>query len=176
MSVILQQIFNFFKLLNSETGHNQIAAGVALGFVLGLSPILSLQSFVVFFLIFIFRIQIGAAFVSAFFFKFLGFFLDPVVDPIGRWVLEQESLRSVFVVLYNAPLVPLTRFNNSIVMGSGVLAFVLTPFLFIGSRKIILKYRETIVAKFKDTKIWKAFIATSFYKWYRTYQSLYGKS
>ena len=176
MSVILQQIFNFFKLLNSETGHNQIAAGIALGFVLGLSPTLSLQTFIVFLLIFLFRIQAGAAFLSAFFFKFLGVFLDPVVDPIGRWVLEQESLRTLFVELYNIPLIPLTRFNNSVVMGSGVLAFILTPVVFYSSRTIILKYREAIVAKFKETKFWKAFAATSFYKWYNTYQSLYGKT
>ncbi len=175
MSLILQQIFNFFKLLNSETGHNQIAAGIALGFVMGLSPMLSLQTFIVFLLILMFRIQAGAAFLSAFFFKFIGFFLDPLVDPIGRWVLEQVSLRPLFVELYNVPLIPLTRFNNSVVMGSGVLAFVLFPVIFFFSRSIILKYRATIVVKFKGTKFWKAFAATGFYKWYNTYQSLYGK-
>lgn len=175
MSLILQQIFGFFKLLNSETGHNQIAAGIALGLVLGLSPTLSLQGFLVILLIFIFRIQAGAAFLSAFFFKFLGFCLDPIVDPIGRWVLEQSSLRPLFIELYNMPLVPLTRFNNSIVMGSGLLALALAPLTFFMARLIILKYRATIVARFKDTKFWKAFAATGLYKWYSTYEKLYGK-
>lgn len=175
MSLILQQIFNFFKLLNSETGHNQIAAGIALGLVLGLSPTLSLQTFVVFLFIFLFRIQVGAAFLSAFFFKFIGFFLDPLVDPMGRSVLEQEALRPLFIQLYNMPLVPLTRFNNSVVMGSGVLAFLLFPFVFFISRAFILKYRETVVARFKETRIWKLFSASTFYKWYNSYQSLYGK-
>lgn len=175
MSLILQQIFGFFKLLNSETGHNQIAAGIALGFVLGLSPALSLQSFLVFLLIFLFRIQLGAALLSAFFFKFAGYALDPIADPLGRWILELPSLRPLFVDLYNMPLVPLTRFNNSIVMGSGFLALALSPLLFIGSRLIILKYRTIIVARFQNSKLWKAFAATSLYKWYNTYQSLYGK-
>jgi uncharacterized protein (TIGR03546 family) len=175
MTIILQQIFNFFKLLNSETGHNQIATGIALGFVLGLSPTLSLQTLLVFLIIFLFRVQAGAAFLSAFFFKFVGYALDPLADPIGRAVLEQQELRSLFIELYNMPLIPLTRFNNSIVMGSGILAFGLSPLLFVVARLIILKYRATIVARLKDSKIWKTFAATTFYKWYNTYQSLYGK-
>lgn len=175
MSIILQQIFNFFKLLNSETGHNQIAAGISLGLVLGLSPTLSLQTLIVFIIIFLFRIQAGAAFLSAFFFKFIGYLLDPVADPIGRWVLEEPNLRSIFIELYNMPIIPLTRFNNSVVMGSGILAFIFFPILFIFSRILILKYRILIVSRLKDTKLWKAFAATAIYKWYNTYQSLYGK-
>jgi uncharacterized protein (TIGR03546 family) len=175
MSFILQQIFGFFKLLNSETGHNQIASGIALGLVLGLSPALSLQSAIVFLLIFLFRVQLGAALLSSFFFKFAGYALDPLVDPFGQWILEQPGLRPLYIQLYNMPLIPLTRFNNSVVMGSGVLALLLSPFVFVASQKIILKYRVHIVNQFKDSKIWKAFAATSFYKWYNTYQSLYGK-
>ncbi|RYZ85799.1 MAG: TIGR03546 family protein, partial [Proteobacteria bacterium] len=125
MTLLLKQIFAFFRLLNSETGTNQLAAGLALGLVLGFSPMLSLQAFVVIFLIFFFRIQMGAAFLAAFFFTFVAFLLDPVADILGRWVLEAPSLRALFVELYNMPLVPLTRFNNSIIMGSGILGFLL---------------------------------------------------
>ena len=32
----------------------------------------------------------------------------------------------------------------------------------------------TVVARFKQTKFWKAIQATSFYKWYYTYDNLYG--
>lgn len=175
MSFLLQQIFGFFKLLNSDTGHNQIASGIALGLILGLSPALSLQSVVVFILIFLFRVQLGAALMSAFFFKFAGYFLDPVADPLGRWILEMPSLRPLYIQLYNMPLVPLTRFNNSVVMGSGILAILLSPILFFASKKTIIKYRALIVKRFNDSKLWKAFSATGFYKWYNTYQSLYGK-
>lgn len=67
MTVLLKQLFAFFKLLNSEDGENQLAAGLALGVILGFSPFLSLQTLIVLFLIFLFRIQMGAAFLSAFF-------------------------------------------------------------------------------------------------------------
>lgn len=174
MSLLLKQFFGLLKLLNSETGHNQIAAGIAMGFILGMSPMLSLQAVLVFICLFLFRIQIGAAFLAAFFFKFIAWILDPIFDEFGRAVLGSDSLAPLWTSLYNMPIVPLTRFNNSIVMGSGIVAILLFPIIFLASRSLILKYRETIVARFKETKIWKAVKATSLYQWYYSYEKYLG--
>ncbi|MBX3021605.1 MAG: TIGR03546 family protein [Bdellovibrionales bacterium] len=174
MTLLLKQVFAFLKMLNSETGHNQIAAGIAVGFILGMSPMLSLQTFLVFMLIFFFRIQAGAAFLAAFFFAFIAYLLDPVFHSIGAQVLQSPGLQPFFTTLYNMPLVPLTRFYNSVVMGAGVVGIVAFPFVFFFSRMLILKYRQTIVARVKQTKFWKGLQATSLYKWYYTYDNLYG--
>ena len=174
MTFLLKQIFGFFKMLNSETGGNQLAAGIAAGFILGMTPALSLQSFLVFLCIFFFRIQAGAAFLAAFFFAFASWLLDPVFHAIGSDVLAQPSLQGLFTVMYNVPLLPLTRFNNTIVMGSAVVTIAASPFVFLISRAMINKYRATFVARFKQTKFWKALQATSLYKWYYTYDNLYG--
>ena len=173
MTLLLKQIFNFLKILNSETGTNQIAAGIAVGFVLGMSPGLSIQSLIIFICIFIFRIQAGAALISAAFFAFAGYLLDPLFHMVGSKILEAESLQGLFTTMYNMPLVPLTRFNNSIYMGSGFLGILLAPFIFILSTVLIVKYRKTVVERFKDSKFWKAIKATSFYKWYAKYDELY---
>jgi len=174
MTFLLKQIFGFFKMLNSETGHNQLAAGIACGFILGMTPALSLQSFLVFFFILCFRVQAGAAFLAAFFFAFAGWLLDPLFHAIGTKVLSMPALEGLFTTMYNVPLLPLTRFNNTIVMGSGVVTVLLFPVVFFVSRALIVKYRETVVARFKQTKFWKAVQATSLYKWYYTYDNLYG--
>ena len=174
MTLLFKQLFAFLKLLNSETGHNQIAAGIAAGFILGMTPMLSLQSLLVFLCIFFFRIQAGAAFLAAFFFAFAGWLLDPAFHAVGSAVLEAEGLQGLFTAMYNMPLVPLTRFNNSIVMGSAVVTILLSPVVFFLARAIILKYRATILARIKETKFWKAVQATSLYKWYYTYDNLYG--
>lgn len=174
MTLLLKQIFNFLKLLNSDTGHNQLASGLACGLILGFAPFLSLQTVLVLSLVFVFRIQLGAAFLSAFFFKFIAFILDPMTDAIGRAVLEKESLRGLFVEMYNMPIVPLTRFNNSIVMGSLVLTVLLAPFAFFIFKSLIIKYRVLVVERFKQTKAWKVFAATSLYNWYCKYDKLYG--
>lgn len=174
MGLILKQIFGFLRLLNSETGHNQIAAGIACGFILGMSPFFSLQTILVFLVIFFFRVQAGAAFLSAFFFAFVAWILDPLFHTLGSWALENQALAPLWTTLYNMPLVPFTRFNNSIAMGSGIFAIIAFPFVYFGSRVLILKYRATVVARFKQTKVWKAIKATGFYKWYYSYENLYG--
>lgn len=174
MTLLLKQLFSFFQLLNSETGTNQLASGLACGLILGFSPFLSIQTLLILFLVFFFRIQMGAAFLAAFFFKFIAYIFDPVADSLGRAVLETESLRPLFTQMYNMPLVPMTRFNNSIVMGSMVIGFILVIPAFFVFRVMIEKYRATFVARFKGTKIWKSFAATKVYGLYSKYHDLYG--
>lgn len=69
MTLLLKEIFSFFKLLNSDTGTYQLASGLAFGVVLGFAPALSLQTILIIFICFFFRVQLGAATLSAFFFK-----------------------------------------------------------------------------------------------------------
>lgn len=175
MSLILKQLFALIKLLNSETGENQIAAGVAAGFILGMTPAFSLQSVLVFLCLFFFRIQIGMAFLSAFFFAFVAWILDPVFHAVGWQILHMEVLQGVFTRLYNMPILPFTRFNNTVVMGSGVLAIILSPVIFVVSKSLVKRYRETILQRIQQTKLWKVVKATSLYKWYYSYDNLYGK-
>jgi uncharacterized protein (TIGR03546 family) len=174
MTLLLKQLVGLLKLLNSETGQNQIAAGIACGFILGMTPAFSLQTLLVFLCLFAFRIQMGMAFLACFFFKFVAWVFDPAFDSLGRSLLEAPSLASLWTALYNMPLVPLTRFNNSVVMGSGVAAILLSPVVFFVSRALVVKYRETIVARFKETKAWKLFKATPLFNWYVTYEKHFG--
>jgi uncharacterized protein (TIGR03546 family) len=174
MTYLLKQIFGFLKMLNSDTGTNQLSAGVAAGFVLGMIPAMSLQTLLIFLLIFFFRIQIGAAFLTAVFFALPAYLLDSVFHAIGAVILELDSLRPLYTSLYNMPIIPYTRFNNSIVMGACVLALLLAPLVFFIAKKLIIKYRQTVVERFKKTKFWKLVQATSMFKWYAKYDSLYG--
>ena len=116
----------------------------------------------------------GAAFVAAFFFAFVEWIFDPVFNTVGSSILEADGLKSLFTEMYNMPLVPLTRFNNSIVMGAGLTAIVLSPVIYFLSLFLILKYRAIVVARLKQTKFWKALQATALFKWYYTYDKLFG--
>jgi uncharacterized protein (TIGR03546 family) len=169
MGLILKQLFAFIKLLNSDTGTISLAMGLTCGFILGMTPTLSLHSLLIFLVLFFFRIQIGAALLAAFFFKFVAFLLDPAFDAVGSKVLDIESLQAFYTTLYNMPIIPFTRFNNTIVMGSAVITFALSPLVFILSRYLIVKYRQTVLARFKESKAWKAVEATKFYQWYYKY-------
>jgi len=174
MTLLLKQLFALINLLNSDTGTNQIAAGFACGLILGFAPVLSLQSLLVFGCMFLFRIQIGAALISAFFFALIAWLFDPVSHAIGSAILDFEVLRPMFTVMYNMPLVPLTRFYNSITMGAGVLSLLLAPLVFVGGKHLILAYRTKVVERFKNSRWWKMWTGTVFFKWYATYDKVRG--
>ncbi|EQC48614.1 TIGR03546 family protein [Bacteriovorax sp. BSW11_IV] len=174
MTIILKQIFALLKLLNSDTGENQLAAGIACGLILGFAPVFSLQTILVFIMLFFLRIQMGAAFTSAFFFAFVAYVFDPIFDSIGGAILEMGAFKGLFETLYMMPIIPFTKFYNSVVMGAGIVSFLLFPVIFFVSKGLIVKYRESVVERFKQTKFWKAVKATGFYKWYAKYEELYG--
>ncbi|MBC7741364.1 MAG: TIGR03546 family protein [Bdellovibrionaceae bacterium] len=174
MGLLTKQIINLIRMLHSETGQNQIAAGLAFGVFLGFAPFLSIQTLLVLMIVFIFRVQFGAAMLSAFFFKFIAYLLDPVADQFGRWALENDLFRGLWIEMFNKPFLPMTRFNNSIVMGSFIISLFLCPILFFVFRKLIVQYRTQIVARIEATTAWKAFKATKVYEWYLKYNDLYG--
>ena len=124
MTLILKQLFSFLKVLNSDVGEKPIAWGIVCGMFLGFSPGLSLQSIMIISFLFLFRIQVGAALFAAFFFKILSFILDPLFDIIGGAVLELSFLKGLFTILYNMPIIPFTKFNNSVFMEAGVIALI----------------------------------------------------
>lgn len=175
MTFLIKQIFKLIYMIHSETGTWQVAAGIAAGFVLGMAPALSLQTLLIFACILIFRIQFGAAMLAAFFFKIIAYVFDPLFHDVGAWVLELPALRPAFTWLYNAPLVPYTRFNNSVVMGSGVVAFLFFPVVLILSSFLIRRYRETVFERFKQTKFFKAIKASSYYSWLENYRNIRAK-
>jgi uncharacterized protein (TIGR03546 family) len=174
MVILLKKLFTLLKLLNSETGETQIAVGLSLGLVLGFAPFLSLQTLLVILIILIFRVQAGAAFISGFFFGFVAWISDPLADILGRHILETAPLAPLFTQMYSMPLVPLTRFNDSIVMGSFLLSMLLTIPSFYLFRWAIRRYRITVVARLQKTRWWKLMKSTTLYKWYAKYDALYG--
>lgn len=176
MTLLIKQIISLIKLLHSENGENQIAWGLALGVFLGFAPFLSIQTLLVIFIVFIFRVQFAAAMLSAFFFKFVAFLLDPVADILGRLALENENLRPLWTKMYNVPILPMTRFNNSINMGSFIISLILCPLLFFVFKKLIIQYRSKILAKMETTVLWKTVKASKFYNWYAKYNDLYGSN
>lgn len=174
MTLILKQLFSFLKILNSETGENQIAFGIAFGVILGFSPLFSLQTLLVFVFLFFFRVQMGAAFISSFVFSFVAYLFDPLCEMLGSWALELTALEGLYTTLYNLPIIPFTRFNNSLVMGSFLVGMILFIPVFFLSKKMIIKYRVTILTKIKGTKLFKVIEKTALFKWYAKYNQLYG--
>lgn len=175
MAIFIQQILKVLRLLHSPNGHRHLAISLTFGLFLGLSPFLSLQTLLVLFVIFILNINFALAFTSAFFFKFVAYLLDPAADLLGRWALELEPLRPLWTKLYNMPIVPYTRFNNSIAMGSFIVALLLAPIFYWFFKKMIQQYRLQIAARLEKTTWFKAIQKTKYYDYYQKYNDYFGE-
>jgi uncharacterized protein (TIGR03546 family) len=172
---MIQQIIGLIRIIHSETDPRQISLGFALGMIPGLTPLTSLHNLLVLLAILFFRVNIGAAMLSWGVFKILAYALDPLFHQIGLFLLTGVAfLQGLWTTLYNAPLVPYTRFNNSIVMGSLVFSLFAFYPVYWGGRFMVVKYRETWMERFNRLRIVQVFRASDLYKWYSRYSKLKG--
>lgn len=170
MLTLLKLIQSIIKTLHSEGTPGQVAAGIALGSVLGLTPLLNLHNLVIFSVIVLLNVSFGGAMLGWALFVPIGFLLDPVFDAVGLQLLQAHSLRSLWTGWTNTPLVPYTNFNNTVVLGSFVGWVVLAVPIFFAARWGIARYRATIGEKVRRSRFYKAVTASQAYNWYRLFR------
>ena len=171
MLAILKLIQSLAKTLHSDGTPTQIAAGVALGAALGLTPILNVHNLVILLLLAVLNVSFGAGVLAWGLFVPLGFVLDPLFDAIGRALLVgTPALRPIWVAMDNAPVLPYTNFNNTVVLGSVVAWLALFVPIFILARIGVVRYRATIGERVRRSRAYKALQASQIYNvytWFR---------
>lgn len=166
---------DFIKLLRAGQDPRQIAGGFALGSILGLSPMLTLQGVAVWLIILILNVNISAALLAMTLCALFAYILDPVFHLLGYVLLVNvDSLRGLWTWLYNAPIAPLTRFNNTVVMGSFVVALVAFYPIYIGMQRFVIAYRTHVGAKIEKWKIYQIISKSSLVKVYERIRDLKG--
>jgi uncharacterized protein (TIGR03546 family) len=170
----LRLIAKIFRILNAEATPTQIAGAVALGMIIGLTPTFSLHNIVVVFLILVIKVNLTAAILSMFAFDLIGYGVDPLSDWLGYTILTSTALRPLWIEAYNAAIIPFTRFNNTIVMGSLVISLILLVPIFLLTKYGVERYRSDLAAKFQQWRIVKAVKMSRFYKYYQTYRNIMG--
>ena len=170
---MIQPIISLIGMMHSETDPRQISLGFALGMVPGLTPLTSPHNLLVLLVILFFRVNIGAAMLSWAVFSILAFALDPLFHRFGLFLLtDVGALQGLWTALYNAPLVPYTNFNNSVLMGSLIFSLLAFYPVYWGGQVMVVKYRETVMERLNRLKIVHVFRASSLYKWYSRYSKL----
>ena len=155
VNVFFTLIRDILKVLQNDASPKQIAFGAVLGVFFGLVPGL-LMKCLFFVLIMLLQVNIGAAFASAAVFALIGLFTDPLCGAIGHFILTASALIPLWTSLYNMPLIPFTKFNNTVVMGNIALSFVFFAPVYILSNRFLLYYRQhwrDKVAKWKIVKL-----------------------
>jgi uncharacterized protein (TIGR03546 family) len=167
---LLKLIQSIIKTLHSAGTPGQVAAGMALGSALGLTPLMNVHNLVVFSLLVLLNVSFGGGMLGWMLFVPVGFLLDPVFDKIGLSLLTAPSLTPLWTDLTNTPILPYTNFNNTIVLGSFVAWLVLAVPIFFAARYGVARYRATVGERVRRSRLYKAVTASQAYNVYKMFR------
>lgn len=166
---------DFFKIMREGQTPSQIAGGFAIGSALGLSPMLTLQGIVIWIILLAIDVNLSAALLSLTLFSLVAFLLDPLFHWLGYQLLvNAEALNGFWTWMYNVPVAPLTRFNNTVVMGSFVAALALFIPVYAGMKRFVVAYRTHIHARVEKWKIYQVINRSALVRWYQKIRDLRG--
>ncbi len=166
--LILKLLQQLVKALNSEGSPGQVAAGIALGSALGLTPLFNIHNLVIVAIAMLLNVSFAGVMLGWALFVPLGFALDPVFHAIGVQLLfESTGLTRTWTELYNAPVAPYTNFNNTVVLGSLLAWGILAVPVYFLARWSVTRYRATIFERLRRSRFVRAVQASKLYNLYR---------
>ena len=150
----LNFIFKLISVLQSGKDPRNIAGGFALGMVIGLTPILSLHNLIIALVILVLDVSIPAALFAIFIGLGFAYIFDPQFHALGYFLLVQvTALKPFWTQLYNLPIAPLTKFYNTVVLGSLVSGLVLLYPIYFGFKLIVKWYQLHLAEKVARLRI-----------------------
>lgn len=168
MFLFLNYIAKLLKALASEASPNQIAGGFILGMIIGLTPIMSIHNLIIVLLIIVLRVNIGMSILAFMVFSGIAYIADPLFHNFGIYMLELESMQGTWTQMYNNEFWAITKFYNTVVIGSLVTAILLSMPMFPLVKVGVIQYRKHIHEKVMKTKLMKGLKGTKFYSIYKT--------
>lgn len=163
MITLLAKLLN---ALNSENSTRQIALAIALAFVYGVSPVVSLQAFFVLFFVLLVKVHLASFILAVGVFKGVSYGLTGAASNIGEYLLTTDALSGSFNTLYQYDIFKLAHLHHTYNLGSLVLGVLIAIPLYFVSKLLIEKYRQHIKAYFEQLRIVKALKATKVYTLY----------
>jgi uncharacterized protein (TIGR03546 family) len=171
MFALIKLIQSLFGALHSEGTPGQFAAGIVLGSFLGLTPLLNLHNALIFAALVLLNVSFAGGMLGWALFVPVGFLLDPLFDWIGHTLLLDVSfLTPLWTSFYNTPVIPLTNFNNTVVLGSLVFALLFALPLFFATRWAVARYRVTVGERVRQSRFYRAVTASKVYNVYKMFR------
>ena len=165
---MLRLIARLLRVLSSEANPAQISLGFCFAMVAGLTPLFSLHNLAVLLLVLILRVNLSAFLLGLAVFSGFAYLLDPVFHWNGLQILTAPALEGLWTSLYNSTFWRLTRFNNTIVMGSLIFSIAFFLPLYFLSNFLILRYRTHVLAWVEKTRLMQFFKASKVYQLYKS--------
>ncbi len=163
---MLTLLAKLLHALTSDSSIRQIALAIALGFIVGLSPILTLHNIVIIFFVLLIRVHLGSFILAVGAFSGISYLLSPVIVQVGELILTSTSLQALFDSLYQVDLFKLAHWHHTYILGALVLGVALCLPIYFVSKVLIEKYRTHVMAFFEKFRIVQALKASKFYRLY----------
>lgn len=155
---MIKAIAKTLVALNSNIRKEQIASGFAWGVLLALLPAGNLLWVFLFLISLFFKNNYGTQLLSMGLLKLLVPLAAVPLDALGWIILTAPALQGLFTALYNLPLAPLTRFNNTLTAGGLAAGIVLWVPVFFAVRSLVPLYRNTLAPRIAQSWLYKGFI------------------
>src|SRR5689334_13759925 len=154
MLALLKFLQSLAKTLHSEGTPTQIGLGVALGAALGLTPIANAHNLLVLVFLAVLNVSFGAGMLAWGVFVPVGFMLDPLFDRAGHWLLvDMAALRPLWTSWDNTPVLALTNFNNTVVLGSVIGWLVLCLPIYLAARFAVVRERAPLGPRLRRSRV-----------------------
>lgn len=174
MLLIIKYISKLLKALSSEASPSQIAGGIVLGMIIGLTPVFSIHNLFIIVLIIVLKVNIGMSIFSFAIFSGVAYLADPVFHNFGIWLLENESMQSMFTSMYDNEFWAITKFYNTVVIGSFFISLFLCVPMFPLTKIGVVRYRKHIHERVMKTKLMKVLKGSKIYSMYQTVSRVRG--
>lgn len=153
---MIKFITQILKTLNSNSKLSEIAHAICCGMILGFMPKSNVLWFLLFFLFCFIRINKACYLLFTILFSLVTPYVDPLFNKIGYWLLSIDSFIPTYQKMLEIPFLPLTKFNNTIVIGSLFSGIVLYLPVFILTGLFVYLWRKVIRQSFINSKLVKA--------------------
>ena len=150
----LKLLSNFINAFRAGDSPGQIAGGFSVGLLIGIMPFFTLQGFFLFILLMLLNINMAAGTLAILLASLFAYLADPIFHSLGYFVLTGiPFLQGLWETLNNLPVAPLSRFNNTVVMGSFICGLALFIPVFYGMKKLVQAYRSGLEERINKWKI-----------------------
>lgn len=156
-----------FKALNSDASPWQLAFGIMFGMIMGLTPLLGLHSLLILFGVLFFRINLTTFILGWGVFSAISYLLGSTMAGIGESLLSNPSLVTTWTFLYNTSIGQLAQFYHTLTLGSLVLSLILSPFILVISKVLIVQYRQRLMVWVNKLKIIQFIKGSTLYQLYQ---------
>ena len=163
---MLTMFAKLLAALNSESSPRQLALAIALGMVVGLTPLLNIHNLLILLLAFVLKINLSAFFLAIATFSGFAIITSAPLAGFGESLLGNPGLYQLWTGFYQVTVFKLFHFHHTLTLGSLVAGLALFLPVMLLSHWLIVSYRHSMKAFVEKFKIVQSLKSSRFYEIY----------